>query len=304
MVTVTAGEQYIDIDAYAGMVAYAELLNLQGTTARASSSAPLNASITPNLRSLDSSLVPYVPVDGESFVLIDVSDPDHFDRFVDQDRVSGIYDHHTGHEAYWRERLGDKAVIEKIGAACTLIYERWGVAGALDRIRPGTAALLAAGILDNTLNFNADISKWRDRVAYDTLLPYAGLDRSFADLYFTECQDVIEANLEESIRNDTKVLKEPHLPERFAQLNVWNAKQLISDTLPEIRRIMSPNGPDWVVNLISISDTCSHFIADDPAAQRQLTNLLGVEFEDGHATADRLWLRKEIMKAAQDAGQK
>lgn len=45
MRVVTSGSAYLDIDAYACCIAYAELLNRQGIEARAVSSAPLNFSI-------------------------------------------------------------------------------------------------------------------------------------------------------------------------------------------------------------------------------------------------------------------
>ena len=46
MIIVTSGARYIDIDAYASIIAYANLLNLKGKNAIAYSSSPLNESIT------------------------------------------------------------------------------------------------------------------------------------------------------------------------------------------------------------------------------------------------------------------
>ncbi len=43
---ITSGSAYLDIDAYACCIAYAELLNLQGIPARAGSSAKPNASVS------------------------------------------------------------------------------------------------------------------------------------------------------------------------------------------------------------------------------------------------------------------
>ena len=50
MIVVTSGSAYLDIDAYAGCIAFAQLLNLQGLEAKAISSAPLNQSISQTLR--------------------------------------------------------------------------------------------------------------------------------------------------------------------------------------------------------------------------------------------------------------
>ncbi len=50
MEIITSGSRYIDIDAYASIIAYAKLLYLQGKSAIAISRANLNESITPSLR--------------------------------------------------------------------------------------------------------------------------------------------------------------------------------------------------------------------------------------------------------------
>ena len=50
MEIITSGSRYIDIDAYASIIAYAKLLYLQGKSAIAISRANLNESITPRLR--------------------------------------------------------------------------------------------------------------------------------------------------------------------------------------------------------------------------------------------------------------
>ena len=52
MKIVTSGSAYLDIDAYAGCIACAELLNVLGEPAKALSSAPLNDSICASLRAL------------------------------------------------------------------------------------------------------------------------------------------------------------------------------------------------------------------------------------------------------------
>ena len=53
MIVVTSGSKYLDIDAYAGCIAYAKLLNLKGIKAKAISSAKQNGSITPYLLDLN-----------------------------------------------------------------------------------------------------------------------------------------------------------------------------------------------------------------------------------------------------------
>ncbi len=126
MVIVTSGARYIDIDAYACCVAYAELSNLQGTPAVAASTAVWNESITKSMRSLCAPIrTDYDSGPGDQFVVVDLSDPSQFDSLVDEERIIEVFDHHSGFEEYWAEKIGERSHIDFIGAAATLIYEQW-----------------------------------------------------------------------------------------------------------------------------------------------------------------------------------
>src|SRR5258708_3325740 len=99
MIIVTAGSDFVDIDAYGGCVSYAELLQKQGIDAKALSTAPLNESITPTVLSWGADFDDkYKPNPEDNFVVIDVSNPEFFEKSLVQDRIIGIIDHHTGHE--------------------------------------------------------------------------------------------------------------------------------------------------------------------------------------------------------------
>jgi len=76
-----------------------------------------NNSIPTTVRSWSVSLDrEYTPHQDDSFTLIDVSEPKYFEKFVDLERIDEIIDHHPGLEDYWQERIGDRAIIERIGA--------------------------------------------------------------------------------------------------------------------------------------------------------------------------------------------
>jgi inorganic pyrophosphatase/exopolyphosphatase len=296
---VTSGFPYVDIDAYAGCIAYAELLRAQGQDVVAASSAPWNESITPTVRAWGGELATdYISQEGDEFVLVDVSNPDSFDKFVSQDAVVGIIDHHPGLEDYWRKRLGDKAIIEFIGAACTLVYEQFEAAGKLDQISQTSARLLLTGILDNTLNFKAHVTTDRDKKAYDQLLQRAALPADWPAQYFSECQQAISTDLRTALKNDTKAIKVAGLPSRIGQLVIWDASVLLRQRQPQIVSVMGETPGTWAVNVVSIGEGNSSLLADSPATLAKLAKLLGLDLQNGVAKADRLWLRKEIMKAA------
>lgn len=299
MKIVTSGAPYMDIDAYAGCVAYAELLQAQGFEARAVSTAPLNESISETVRSWRAPLyTSHESSQADTYALIDISDPEYFDTMVVLDRVDTIIDHHTGFEEYWRERIGDKAYIEFIGAACTLVYEHWKQAGLLNKMSVTSARLLVYGILDNTLNFGAKVTTPRDSEAYDDLLTRADLPADWTAQYFRECQRTILSDITRAIRNDTKTLsfKSFEQPVAVGQLTAWDSTEVLSKHQATMQKTLASVRPDWFMNLISVSERKSYFVTDNIEVQKWLTGLLGVQFDGTIAIADRLWLRKEILK--------
>lgn len=299
MIVVTSGISYLDMDAYAGCIAYAELLCLQGHEAVAASGAECNSSVPQSLRGLGQKFFPYTPKTEDAFVLIDVSDKDFFDPLVAEDRIVEVIDHHAGFAEYWKETLGSNAEIELVGAACTQIFERWQRAGLLSRMSRGSAALLAAGILDNTLNFQARVTGDRDRAAYVWLEHSAGLPADWPARYFLECQAAIESDLEAALRSDCKTLKpSPYLPGAFAQLAVWDAQSILEKNSRILTATLRALHEDWVLNLISIGEGKSYFVSDNPLSRKKITKLLGCSFTSSVADAGRVWLRKEIFKEA------
>jgi inorganic pyrophosphatase/exopolyphosphatase len=295
---VTSGYPYLDIDSYAAMVGYADLCNMQGRPTRAATSSKFNESIPQSLRALNAPVEQgYTPQPGETFAVVDISDPKSFDPMINPERLIEIIDHHPGFVAYWRRVLGNAADIESIGAACTLIYERWARAALLNAMSPRTAALLCAGILDNTLNFQAHITTARDREAYRDLRGIARLPENWAATYFADCQHGIEQNLEEAIKNDTKIIEFRGQPSVYAvgQIVIWDAQAIINDHLETIKQTISNIQPTWFANVVSIRGDRSYFVCTDPGIQQWLSSLLGIRFSGIIAPADRLWLRKEII---------
>jgi inorganic pyrophosphatase/manganese-dependent inorganic pyrophosphatase len=301
MKTITAGKPYIDIDAYACMVAYAELLNLQGTPARAVSTATLNQSITPKLSDLPVNFESqYSLDDSDEFILVDVSNPEYFDEFVDLRRVVEVIDHHPGDEQYWSSRIDVAQIIEPVGAACTFIVEKWVKAGLLDKMSVFSAQLLAAGILDNTLNFKAKITTQRDKEAYDQVAALVSLDDDWVSQYFMDCQSGILKNLAGSIVNDTKIMSFTGLSNKrvaFGQIVIWNADEVVKKRIDEIKKTMNQTALPWFVNVIDIYKGNSLLVCSDDAIKKWAGSLLGAQFNGEIAKLSRLWLRKEMKKA-------
>jgi inorganic pyrophosphatase len=304
MIIVTSGARYLDIDGYACCVAYAELLNLLGKPAIAASSAVWNESVTKSVRALKVPLrTDYNSRPTDQFVVVDLSDPAYFDTLVNQERVIEVFDHHPGFEQYWADKIGSESYIEFIGAAATLIYERWVASHRLEQMSVASATLLVAAILDNTLNFEAGVTTNRDRDAYMFLAKHAHLSDDWAARYFTECQESILADLPEALHNDTKFLKFNGLNDELClgQIVVWDAQSVIAQKLNTVVAVLSEMSEIWMANVVSIAEGRSYFVTNNDVVKVWAEPLLQVQFDGSVATAKRLWLRKEIMKTGFNA---
>ena len=296
---VTAGAHYLDIDAYACMVAMAELLQLQGKKAVAYSRAPRNYSVCRSLikeGQIAADLSEEFQEQALSYIIVDVSDPEFLKKSVPLDRVVTIYDHHIGAEAYWYDRIGNNSHIEFIGAAATLIYREWKNAGLQDRMTPETARLLLAAILDNTLNLTSSNTTEEDREAYFELRGYAGVGEGFGPAYFSEVQRSVEADLKNALFGDIKTVRDnPILPPRVAQLCLWNAQSVLA-RLEEIRIWFASERESWMINMIDLSENCCYFVCDDKRFHNKLESVFDVRFEAGVARTAKPYLRKQMIK--------
>lgn len=299
-VVVTAGSAYLDIDAYACCVALKELLLLQGVNATAYSDAPCNYSVCPFLVE-EGQVLRTLPTDycGETaaYILVDVSDPGFIKDTVSPERVVAVYDHHVGFEEYWTSRIGEKAQIEFIGAAATLIYRKWKKAGLQCSMTSATARLLIAAILDNTLNLTSSNTTDEDREVFRELCRKEQIGEDWCASYFSAVQASVEADLKNALFSDLKTVRDPAiLPPKIAQLCVWDAHSLL-DRLPMIRQWFGTE-ECWMINIIDIQHRCSYFVCDHKQYQKGLEQVFGIRFEAGVAQTATAYLRKEIIKKA------
>lgn len=298
MVVITSGSKYIDIDAYASCIAYANLLNLKGKEAKAVSSAKTNESIPSSLLKLNIGLDNYEPSKEDEFIIIDVSNKAYFDKIVNEDKIIEVIDHHVGYEEYWKNKLQDKAKIEFLGSVATLIVEIYEKEGLMHKITKELAILLISAILDNTLNLKAKVTSKRDIVVYEKLERIIQ-DRKYPEKYFLECESQINKDLKLAIENDTKTeCVSSILPPIFSQLTIWD-KETVLRNKDILYTVLNHMGNKWMLNLICLKDGKSYLIAEDLKVQKNLEKLFNKRFKADMMELDNVWLRKEIMKIAQ-----
>lgn len=298
-IIITSGQRYIDIDAFACAYAYRELLLAEGKDAVVVFEGAINHSVTEYCRELAGSFfVSTPPTNIQEVVMVDISEPSHFASFVSDSNVTEVYDHHFGFESHWREKIGEKAKIEAVGACTTLIWEEFQKRNA-GKITPASAELLALGIVSNTLNFGAGVTTDRDRDAFARLREHCSLSDETIARYFTDQEKTLLTNIPETLHGDTKTQEIASLKKIFTigQIELWETESFVRKHENVIRETLSALGsPHWFLSAPSIHTGQTHFLADDPFTREILTQKIGATFEGALGTAPRLWLRKEILR--------
>lgn len=301
MVIVTAGQKYNDIDALACAIAYQELLTLQGTPAQAVLSGPLNNSVTALVRQNKLNYTAeYLPSPDDTFVLVDISNPEYVSNFVNIDQVVRVFDHHYGHEEFWKNKIGDNSKIEMIGAAATLIFEEFQNSGLLSKISKESANLLSFAIVSNTLNFTIDITDQRDKNALEELSKYTNLPEDWIAQYFTEQSQETFKNPKAVLQNDTKTEQIHGLdkPLVIGQLELWDGSGFLEQHKATLRSAMKEfNNPNWLVTIPSISEKRNYIYCENEELQSILFQVFNITFSDNVGTTSRIMLRKQILKA-------
>lgn len=298
-IIITSGRKYIDIDAYASMIAYRELLKAEGNpNVTASTTARLNQSVPPLILNLKYSFDDSAAADDSKFILLDVSNPDFFDERIKTENVIEIIDHHSGFEKYWTDFPNINTEIEFIGSVCTIIYEKIVHENHTEILDTDLCKLLIAGILDNTLNLKSSITTERDRVAYNELLKIGNVPSGFYAEYFSACEAEIMKDFTKAIKDDLKIEKAGDLPEVIGQMIVLN---LNSFNLDEIKKVFAEY-PEWMMNVISLEDGKSYIYFGGGDVKQRLEKIFDIEaMQEDLLVLDKFLLRKQIMKMARDA---
>lgn len=299
MIEVTAGSKYIDIDAYASCIAYAKLLNFLNIEAKAvSTTKNLSSSIVESFKKMNYR-IEFVNKIQDKTIILDVCNPDMIDNIVLESNVIEVIDHHPYKEyiEYWNNRK-TKLHLEEIGSVCTIIFEKIKENNKLEILDKDLCQLLVAGILDNTLNLKAEITKQRDIEAFNELMKIGNLNEEFPIQYFEECQKTIEKNLINSIEQDLKNNISYHnLPKIFSQLLIINVDSILNKK-SIINEYMNKNYNDWIINIICLKDGKSYILGDSNETVNKLNKIVRGKIVNNIIELEHFKLRKEILANA------
>ena len=295
---VTAGAKGADIDVFACAIAYAELLRLEGRDAIPLVADQFTSTVTTSILKWGAEYkTKYDPDGTESFVLVDISDPEHVPAFVSHDRISEVYDHRHGHEDYWQERLKANVHIEMVGSCGTLIWEQYKKRGKEKDISMTSAQLLLASIVSNNLAFRSPLTTGRDRAAYADLSTITGLGDEWIAEYFLEQEQILLDDFGRCVRTDTKIFKIAEGDFVIAQIEMWDATNLLNTKRTELDAIMAEFEPTpWIVNILNISKGHNLVYSKSPRGKELFEQKTDFTFNGNVAKTDALLMRKYLMK--------
>ena len=179
----------------------------------------------------------------------------------------------------------------------TIIVEMYEKDNLLEKMPVDIAKLLMAAILDNTLNLKSNVTTKRDIESYNKLQNIVQ-DENFAQNYFMECQQVIEKDFSQAIRNDIKIEDIDYsLPRVIGQLVLWD-KTLLWENKEIIKEVLNEKGDKWIMNVICLKEGKNYIFASNNEVMKNLEELLETKANNGIIELNKLMLRKELMKKA------
>lgn len=230
------------------------------------------------------------------FILVDASELKGMPEVIRANDVIEAIDHRSVHHA---SEIFPKAKIqiEEVGAAATLIFEKYQeLKLPLDE---KSAYLLLGAIYSNTLNFQSDITNQRDRDAVQSL-EHSGvfIPENLISQMFEYKSEFINSNLEQSIIGDFKAFDNGI---GIAQLEGFNLNQVVESQIKEIKEILKKLKEKHNLKFIfltaaDLKNNYNNFVVIDKETESLLTESMGLSFNDlGISKNNKLILRKQIM---------
>lgn len=286
-----------DLDGAACTLAYAELLNLQGKTAKGIVFGSPQSEVSYFIDQ-HGSVIP-IKADEPSttwnqFVLVDASSMKGMPRPVIPEQVIEIIDHRAGSEPD-KEFPNAKIQNELVGAAATLVMERF----VHSHLQPSRerALLLYGAIHHNSLNFLATNTSRRDHEAVAFLEKEFRFNKKIIEEIFCYATELIARDVYKAIEDDGKEFGKGYTIGAY-QLIVWGDDILKkkSEIEDAVRDISENNGEQWaILNIVDVAQGRGCVYVTDNNKTSIVGEALGTPFEDGWATVAPALLRKQIM---------
>jgi nanoRNase/pAp phosphatase (c-di-AMP/oligoRNAs hydrolase) len=275
-----------DLDGVACAVGYAELLRQTGEHAVAVLAGEPDAEARFILSQVQLQLTSVIPEDTTSAVLVDMSALPGLPEFLVPEDVIEVIDHRL-HGDPAQSYPNAIVQVEAVGAAATLVFERFSQAG----IPPSreSAILLQAAIQSNTQRLQGSVTTPRDVEAARALQALHSLSADLVAEQFKARGAEIYSDVPAALLRETKTFEHVSGTFQVAQLECPGALDLVA----LVRSL--PSSPRTIINLVDPLLPASAILVIDPDFRAWVASQAGVTFRSDTAKPDRVLLRKQLV---------
>lgn len=288
-----------DLDGIACAVAYAELLNIQGTPAKPwfmdepDAEARFLIDMCKGVQYANSTEV----LISDKFILVDASGLEGLPTEVNPTNVIEVVDHrfHNNAQSLFPNA---KIQIESVGAAATLVTEKFIDANKVPSYESGL--MLYGAIHSNTQCLKGTITSQRDIIASAWLLREVEIPMDFLDKQFEARRNDLVKDVKESIRRERKEYSHSSGRYAIAQLEFHGSGKILNEKLGEIKTVIKELSPRTALNMVDLESNCSYILCLDADLRKLIESKLQISFRNDIATTNGIILRKQIIDKIQD----
>ncbi len=226
------------------------------------------------------------------FILVDASALPAFPKNIDPRDVIEVVDHRAHHRATVDFPLA-AVDIEPVGAAATLIVERFRRAGRAPS--PQSIVLLYGAIMSNTQSLLGSVTTARDREAAEELQATGHIPPGLVDGQFAARRAAIVADLAAAVRRECKRYDDPRGPYVVAQLELTGASDLLRGHKARLGETLSQFGGRTMLNIVDASTGSSFLFIPDETFRGEVSTRLPIRFDGEVASSELAVLRKQIV---------
>ena len=232
------------------------------------------------------------------FIIVDLNGKDQMHDIVENDKIIEIIDHHSISKFVPTYSGLQRMQIDKLGAAATIVTERYKYSGIIPS--RNSAILLFYGIISNSINLKANITKQRDIDACEWLKSICQdiSEEAIAEIFVRKSQ-IEDSNLQKemeceipTVLTDFKAL--------VGQLEVANLESFLAEKKEKIVNIMKDSKRDKQVqyafiNCIDILNGYVVILVADEESKKFLIDTFGFEQSSNNEfKVNRVVQRKEL----------
>ena len=288
-----------DMDGISLMYAYTELLNKKGEHANYYFEGTIKKEAQIVLNKFNITLDNIDKIDeNDEIVLVDTNYLSLISKDIKKEKIVEIIDHHDKDSWLDEENNNIKVQIELIGAAATLVAERFKNEN-IEMSRE-SAILLYYGIISNTMNLKIKLTSQKDIEMANWLKQQTPeITDEITTQIFVE-----KSKIGDSLREEIEVeFKDEFMCISWSmgQLEVANVDEFLNKYEQDIRNVLKTvskeNNVEYIsVNCMDIINGYSVVIASNEKTAKIIENAVGYKFKDLKSRIDELVSRKEIVK--------